>query len=135
MATCHTVVVVNSSSTNNIVAATPTYNINSASAIGGTALNRVIALEERVEIEKLFKVAETTDYTEYTLDVDGNKTNVDIWTDSGKSTKLFSKVNTYDVDGNKTNVSLTDEVTGKTITTTYTYDVDGNRATKTRSVT
>ena len=86
--------------------------------IGGGAVDTA-----RIEIESMFKVAETTAYKELTYN-EGNITNVDIYTNSGKTTKLFSKIIGYN-NGNITSVSITDEVNGGTLDKTIAY-VDGN---------
>jgi hypothetical protein len=61
-------------------------------------------------------------YMEYT-EVAGDITQVNYWTDSGKGTKLFTKDITY-TSGNPTLVVITDEISGKILTTTIAYSGD-----------
>jgi hypothetical protein len=71
-------------------------------------------------------------YYEPTI-TDGNVTQVDYYTDSGKGTKLFTKVITYTSD-KPTSIVMTDEVTSKVLTTTITYSGD-DVATVTKALT
>jgi len=88
----------------------------------------------RNDINDSFLNAYSTYYSEFTYDVSGNLTNVDVWETSGKLLKLFSKVLTYTT-GSLTGVSLTDEVNTKTLTKVFSYDVSGNLSILTRAYT
>lgn len=79
----------------------------------------------RVEIESMFKEAESSLYKEL-IYTNGSITNVDIYTNSNKTTKLFSKVITY-VNGNISEISILDNVNGGTLTKVLSYS-DGNLA-------
>lgn len=85
-----------------------------------------VTLEHRIEIESMFKVAETTAYKELIYDQETQTiiTNVDIYTNNSKTTKLFSKVIGYN-NGNITSISITDEVNSGTLNKTLVY-TDGN---------
>ena len=64
----------------------------------------------------------------------GNVSSIDIWENSGKTTKLFTKALTYDgTTGNLTQIVVTDEVNSSTLTKAFTYDVDDNLQTITRT--
>lgn len=80
-----------------------------------------------------FKAAYSSYYHEISY-TSGNVSSIDIWEDSGKSTKLFTKALTYDgTSGNLTQIVVTDNVNSSTLTKAFTYDVDGNLATITRT--
>ena len=80
-----------------------------------------------------FKAAYSSYYHEITY-TSGNVSSIDIWEDSGKSTKLFTKALTYDgTSGNLTQIVVTDNVNSSTLTKAFTYDVDGNLETITRT--
>ena len=74
-------------------------------------------------LKTMLKVGQTTYYTEATNDVDGNPTNLDKYTNSGKATPLFSRVITWTA-GNATKIVTTDEVTGAILTVDMTYDIN-----------
>jgi len=59
-------------------------------------------------------------YMEYTKNINDEITNVDYWADSTKASKLFTKVITW-IGGNPTQVAITNNTTGKTMTTTIAY--------------
>jgi len=77
-----------------------------------------------LELKSLTKVGQNSYYKEFTF-VDGNPTSIDVWTDSGKATKLFTKSITWSA-GNATDIVVTDEQSGVVLTTALTYDGDGN---------
>lgn len=62
-------------------------------------------------------------YMEYTTDVNDNITQVNYWSNSGKTKKLFTKDITYSGD-NPTLVVMKDELDNKTLTTTIAYSGD-----------
>ena len=70
--------------------------------------------QRRTEIESMFKTANSTAYKELTYS-GGNITSVDIYTNSGKSVKLFTKIIGYNVDNNIDAISITDEVNSDAI--------------------
>ena len=74
----------------------------------------------RVEIEALYKFASATAFKELTYTGD-NITDVSIYTNAGKGSKLFTKIISYNVDNNIDSTSVTDEVNGGTITKTLAY--------------
>ena len=85
------------------------------------------------EIDSDFKAAYSNYYHEITY-TSGNVSSIDIWENSGKTTKLFTKALTYDgTTGNLTQIVVTDEVNSSTLTKAFTYDVDGNLETITRT--
>lgn len=87
---------------------------------------------DRIEIESLFKVAQSTKYTEYTYS-SGNLTSVDIWDTSSKVTKLFTKTLTY-TGADLTGITIVDEVNSNTLTKTLVYS-GGNLSNKTETFT
>ena len=97
----------------------PSTPINVTIGIGYAAVS---GLRERAEIEGAFKVARSTQYTEYTI-VANQLTAIDIWNGAGKGTKLFSKTLTY-TGSQLTETAITDEVEGNTLTKTFTYSGD-----------
>ena len=76
------------------------------------------------ELKALLKYDYDTYYTEITYDVDDNPTNIDKWTNSSKSTKLFTKTITW-VNQEPTLSITVDEITGFQLTVNYTW-IDGN---------
>ena len=85
------------------------------------------------EIDSDFKAAYSNYYHEITYN-SGNVSSIDIWENSGKTTKLFTKALTYDgTTGNLTQIVVTDEVNSSTLTKAFTYDVNGNLQTITRT--
>lgn len=90
--------------------------------------------EARIIRMDLFNIANSSlesFYSEFTFNVDDYITVVDVWEDSGKTTKLYTVTNTYDVSGLRTEREIVDEVNGVTLTITYVYDVDENIESKT----
>ena len=79
-------------------------------------------LQARAEIEDLYKVAYSTKYSEYTY-TGSNLTKIEIYTDSGKATKLFTKDLSY-TGSQLTSITITDELTGNTLTKTLGYSGD-----------
>lgn len=69
------------------------------------------------------QAAESNFYKEYTVDVDGNPTLIETYTDATKTTHLFTKTLTW-VNGLVTQTVETNIQTGAVLTTTYTYDVN-----------
>jgi hypothetical protein len=61
-------------------------------------------------------------YSEFTY-VGENVTQIDYWSNSGKSLKLFTKVINYN-DSNASEIIVTDEITGIVLTTTIGYTGD-----------
>lgn len=79
-----------------------------------------------------FKSAYNTYYHVISYTVDGDVSSIDIWTDSGQGTKLFTKAFTY-LGGNLTQIAITDEISDATLTKAFSYDADGNIETITRT--
>lgn len=97
---------------------------------------KILSLESNISslgINLDFNTAYSTYYSEITYS-SGNVSSIDIWTTSGKTTKLFTKALTYDgVSGNLTQIVVTDEVNSSTLTKAFTYDVNGNLETITKT--
>ena len=70
------------------------------------------------ELISTWKLNENS-YQEF-VEVGGNLTQVNYWTDDTKTVKLFTKDITY-IDMKPTNVVVTDETTGKILTTAINY--------------
>jgi hypothetical protein len=87
---------------------------------------------DKVDLQLEFKVALGKGYAEYTY-TSGELTQIDVWEDNTKATKLFTKVFTY-TSGDLTEIELTDEVSSLVLTKTFTY-VSGELTTKTEIVT
>jgi len=85
-------------------------------------LNDVEAVNQRLRIEKLFNSAYDDHYAEMTY-VGDNLTSVDIWEDSGKTLKLFTRTLSYSGD-DLTTVTTVDETTSALLTATLTYSGD-----------
>jgi hypothetical protein len=77
--------------------------------------------ESTGDLELAFRLATVAYYTEYTY-TDGSLTKAEIYTDSGKGTKLYTKILTYAV-GNLTQMVITREDDSLTLTCDYTYAV------------
>ena len=75
------------------------------------------------DLELEFKLATVAYYTDYTY-TDGSLTKAEIYTDSGKLTKLFTKVFSY-TNGSLTQTIITRESDSLTLTCDYTY-TDGS---------
>lgn len=73
----------------------------------------------RLGLEKLFNVAFDDHYAEFSY-MGNNLITIDIWEDSGMSTKLFTRTLTY-TSNNLTGVVTTDEQTFEVLTSTLTY--------------
>jgi len=78
--------------------------------------------DERTEIEDGFKNAFSSSYHER-VKTDGRITQINIWADSGKLTKLFTKDLTW-VNGLLMGVTVTDEQNGNYLNKGFTY-LDG----------
>lgn len=89
-------------------------------------------LRLRSEIESLFKVAQSTKYTEFGY-LGGDLVSIDIWDSVSKGVKLFTKTINYS-SGNISDITIQDEVESQTLVKTFTY-VSGDIATKTESIT
>ncbi len=87
------------------------------------SLNGYPTTERRTEIELMFKVAESSSYKEINY-TNGNISSIDVYTESNKTVKLFTKTIGYN-NGNIINVSITDEVNGGTLNKAINY-TDGN---------
>jgi len=72
-----------------------------------------------LELETSRNTESATAYMEYTT-VSWKITQIDYWVSSAKTTKLFTKVLTYTVD-DLTSVVMTNDVTGKIMTTTLVW--------------
>lgn len=75
--------------------------------------------ESTGDLELEFRLATVAYFTEYTY-TDGSLTKAEIYTDSGKGTKLYTKVLTYTL-GNLTQMVITREDDSLTFTCDYSY--------------
>lgn len=98
--------------------------------IGENRVREIIAqsgtspdLQNRAEIESLYKVAYSTSYSELTYNL-GNIEAINIWDTNSKGTLLFTKSLTY-VNGNITQIDITDHLQNKTLTKELSYN-NGN---------
>jgi len=89
-------------------------------------LNGLGTLMQIYELKNSVKSEITTYYSE--LPDEAKPTRIDIWTDIGKGTKLFTTLLTWTA-GKATKIVNTDEVTGKVLTTDLTYHDSGKVAT------
>lgn len=76
----------------------------------------------RIRLEKMFNDAFDDHYCEFTY-VGDNLTAVEVWEDSGKTTKLFTRTLSYTGD-NLTTVATTDEQSSEILSTTFSYSGD-----------
>lgn len=88
--------------------------------------------KDRLNLVIGFNLSLDAAYAEFTFTGE-DLTNVDVWEDDTKATKLFSKTISYDA-GNIDEIVLVDEVRTKTMTTVFTY-LAGNIATKNTTIT
>lgn len=98
--------------------------------IGENRVREIIAqsgtspdLQNRAEIEGLYKIAYSTYYSELTYNL-GNIEAINIWDTNLKATLLFTKSLTY-VNGNITQINITDHLQGVTLTKELSYN-NGN---------
>ena len=92
-----------------------------------------VGFQWRTELELQFKAAYHTKFSEFTFAA-GALTEINIWDTLAKGVKLFTKTIEY-VSGNIDTITITDELNGKILTTTFTYDVEGNIETKQEAIT
>jgi len=83
------------------------------------------AEKSAMELEMSFKAANLSNFKELTY-VDSLLSEINIYTDSGKTVKLFMKELDYDVSEKLSQVTLTRISPNATLTKTLTYDVDDN---------
>ena len=108
----------------------PVQFVGGGGGIGENRVREIIAqsgtstdLQNRAEIESLYKVAYSTSYSEFTYNL-GNIEAINIWDTSLKGTLLFTKSLTY-VEGNITQIDITDHLQNKTLTKELSYN-NGN---------
>tara|TARA_Y100000310_G_scaffold343740_1_gene452791 strand:- start:1052 stop:1393 length:342 start_codon:yes stop_codon:yes gene_type:complete len=82
-----------------------------------------------MEMEMSFKAANLANFKELVFDSSGDLSNVSIYTDSGKATKLFNKDLTYDSSGDLSQLVLTRITDSVVLTKDFSYDGDGNLST------
>jgi hypothetical protein len=76
-------------------------------------------LRTQMDVRLAFRAAATTGYTEFSYS--GTQlTQIDIWTNSGMGTKLFTRTFSY-TGTNLTTAVTTDETTGQVYTRTFGY--------------
>jgi len=78
-----------------------------------------------LEMEMAFKLANLTNFRETIYDTNGLLTNLSIYTNSSKTTKLFNKDFTYDVSEVLTTITLTRVSDSTILTKNLVYNVDG----------
>jgi hypothetical protein len=78
--------------------------------------------QTRNSLEEVYNYAYSNHYTEFTYS-SGDLTNIDVWEESDKILKLFSRVLTYTGD-NLTKVTTTDEINSTTLVKDLTYSGD-----------
>ena len=78
---------------------------------------------QKDELELTYKKAYDTGYKEF-IKEGGKLTRIDVYTNSGKSTKLFTKVFSYAPYGLAT-ITTTDEITGYEMSVSFSYQ-DGS---------
>ena len=108
----------------------PVQFVGGGGGIGENRVREIIAqsgtspdLQNRAEIESLYKVAHSTSYSELTYNL-GNISEINIWDTSLKGTLLFTKSLTY-LNGNITQINITDHLQNKTLTKELLYN-NGN---------
>jgi len=78
-----------------------------------------------LELQFPWNIDFDTLYSEPTeFNIDENITKIEFWDTSAKVTKLYTKVIVYTA-GNPTLITLTDNVSGKILTSTIAYDING----------
>ena len=100
------------------------YKVNSGSWVSLIALSELEGSdgeigEPGITIEQMYNNAYTTHFTEI-IKTGEDVTQINVWTNSGKTVKLFTKNITYDT-GKVTQVSITDEINSQTLTTVIGY--------------
>ena len=90
-------------------------DFSSGTTSGGSSVNI-----NPVELHQAFLTAYSTAYREYTFDRD-TLSKVDIWEDSTKGVKLFTKNYLYDAYGNVIKVTTRDEENNTSLTKEFTY--------------
>jgi hypothetical protein len=78
--------------------------------------------QTRASLEEVYNYAYSNHYTEFTYTGD-DLTSIDVWEDSGKILKLFSRILTYTGD-NLTKVTTTDEINSTTLVKDLAYSGD-----------
>ena len=100
------------------------YKVNGGSWVSLIALSELegtdgVNGEPGITIEQMYNNAYTTHFTEI-IKTGEDVTQINVWTNSGKTVKLFTKNITYDT-GKVTQVSITDEINSQTLTTVIGY--------------
>lgn len=90
-------------------------------------------INQRLDLDLLFKYAYDTKYSEITYDTLLNVKIVDVWEDNSKQLKLFTKTLTFNTNGTASSVVIVDEETGASKTKTITYNPDETIATITET--
>ncbi len=78
-------------------------------------------IQNKIELERLFKEAENNYFKELVYDIDGNISQINIYQDDTKSIKFFTKNISYNVDGNISLVEILDESTNNRLIKTLNY--------------
>ncbi len=79
-----------------------------------------------LEMEMEFKTASASHFKDLSYSASDELTNIDIWTDSGMTLKLFNKLLSYDPDENLSRTILTRITDGAQIAKLLAYDGSGN---------
>jgi hypothetical protein len=93
----------------------PPYEGNANEPGGGAKETTII-----VELERLFNTALQSNFKEFNYDIDGNLDLIEVWEDSNKNLKLFTKTLTY-ITGDLVGVVTANLLTGSVLTATLTY--------------
>lgn len=81
--------------------------------------------KDNLEVEMAFKAAYRNYFKEFTYTA-GVLSAIDIWFDSSKTVKLFSKEFIYDIDENLWKIYTTRIIDNKILLKLFDYDIDGN---------
>ena len=100
--------------------------------IGVQGINGITPSIAIFEIMSMYKNSVSTYYTEYTRDV-GNISEINVWTDATKLTKLFEKTIMY-VEGSVVGYTIKDLLNLKILNVSYEFGVEGNIINKTAMI-
>ena len=101
-----------------------TKSVGSGSSSGSGAFSQIEKLALEMEME--YKVANASYFKDLNYSSGGLLTNIDIWTDSGMTLRLFGKVLQYDATEALTRTTLTRVTDGAQIAKILAYDGSGN---------
>lgn len=109
-------------------------SINTFFVWNGSIWQKQVTLLQEIDLDKMFKVAQSSYYHEINYTISGDISNIQVYTNASKTVHLYSRVFTYDGSGNITTITTTDQqVPGVSLTKTITYSGSGDIATVTRN--